>query len=72
MISGVIDEVRGAVQDALAAAIAPSVNGQTKLLDILNGLVVHLPESYQDEAAALIAQLTAATTPARRPDRAAG
>ena len=45
MISGVIDEVRGVVQDALAAAIAPSVNGQTKLLEILNGLVVHLPES---------------------------
>lgn len=62
MISTVIDQVRGVVQDVLAAAILPSVNGQTRLLEILNGLVAHLPEAYQDEAAALVAQLTAATT----------
>jgi hypothetical protein len=61
MISGLIDEVSGIVQSSLAKALPATVNGHTKLLDMLNGVVALLPEQYQDEAAAFIAQLTAAT-----------
>jgi hypothetical protein len=60
MISDLIDEAKGIVQEALAKAIPATVNGQSKLLELLNGMVALLPEEYQAQATAFIAQLTVA------------
>lgn len=60
MISDLIDEAKGIVQEALATAIPATVNGQARLLEILNRMVALLPAEYQAQATAVIAQLTAA------------
>jgi hypothetical protein len=58
-VSELVDQVHGAVQQALAAALPPSVNATGQLLDLLNQLLAVVPENVKPHLAAAIAQLTA-------------
>jgi len=67
LVSQLVDQVQGSIQQALASALPGSVNASGQLLDILNQLLPLVPDAVRPQLAAAIAQLTADGTTALSP-----
>ncbi|MDP2712413.1 MAG: hypothetical protein Q8O56_14460 [Solirubrobacteraceae bacterium] len=58
-VTAIVDQVRGSAQTQVARAIAPSLAGKQRIIEVLNGLLPQVPAQAQPIIASIITVLSA-------------